>query len=467
MRLPDGFVVRLEPDVIRLAEGAVVVGGSPLTAIQVASALQSELGGPDIRVRDENTARLARRLLATNLATPVLDEVRPVDRDELTVVIPVKDRTAQLERALRALDGLRVIVVDDGSDDPLAVQEVAQRYGACCIPLDVNVGPAGARNAGLAVVGTDFVAFVDSDVRVSAEDLLLLTRHFCDPDVALVAPRVVGDSVAADPRWFEVYDEIGSSLTLGTRASTVRPGARVAWLPSACMVGRTRSLGGGFDAQLRVGEDVDLVWRLARAEQVVRFDPSVAAKHDTRSTVRGWLGRKFLYGSGGALLARRHGNRIAPAILTPLQAAAGVGLLLRSRWGVVLAVVVFVRGLIGVRRVLPAVPGRTWIAAQIALRGIGWAVRQESALAVRHWWPVTAVGVACSRTARKLAVSALVVDAFVAWREERGTPRELGFFARWGGRRLSDLAYGAGLWWGAVRNRSIRVLLPRRPAGFA
>lgn len=34
MRLPDGFVVRLEPDVIRLAEGAVVVGGSPLTAIR-------------------------------------------------------------------------------------------------------------------------------------------------------------------------------------------------------------------------------------------------------------------------------------------------------------------------------------------------------------------------------------------------------------------------------------------------
>ncbi|GAF49472.1 hypothetical protein RW1_085_00160 [Rhodococcus wratislaviensis NBRC 100605] len=28
-------------------------------------------------------------------------------------------------------------------------------------------------------------------------------------------------------------------------------------------------------------------------------------------------------------------------------------------------------------------------------------------------------------------------------------------------RRLDDLAYGAGSWWGAVRARSIRVLVPR------
>ena len=28
-------------------------------------------------------------------------------------------------------------------------------------------------------------------------------------------------------------------------------------------------------------------------------------------------------------------------------------------------------------------------------------------------------------------------------------------------RRLDDLAYGAGLWWGAVRARSARVLVPR------
>jgi GT2 family glycosyltransferase len=77
---------------------------------------------------------------------------------------------------------------------------------------------------------------------------------------------------------------------------------------------------------MRVGEDVDLVWRLVRAGSVVRYDPTRVTRHDTRSSVRGWLGRKFVYGTGGAPLARRHGDWTAPAVLSTtivIGAAAG------------------------------------------------------------------------------------------------------------------------------------------------
>ena len=47
--------------------------------------------------------------------------------------------------------------------EPHAVAQVAARHGAEVVPLAVNVGPAGARNAGLAAVRTPYVAFVDSD----------------------------------------------------------------------------------------------------------------------------------------------------------------------------------------------------------------------------------------------------------------------------------------------------------------
>src|SRR3712207_5590656 len=60
-------------------------------------------------------------------------------------------------------------------------------------------------------------------------------------------------------RWFEMFDAVASSLTLGRRAVTVGPGSAVAWLPSSCLVARATSLGSGFDESLRVGEDVDLV----------------------------------------------------------------------------------------------------------------------------------------------------------------------------------------------------------------
>ena len=47
----------------------------------------------------------------------------------------------------------------------------------------------------------------------------------------------------------------------------MRPGAAVGWLPSACLVARVDRLraAGGFAEDMRVGEDVDLVWRLVDA----------------------------------------------------------------------------------------------------------------------------------------------------------------------------------------------------------
>lgn len=64
---------------------------------------------------------------------------------------------------------------------------------------------------------------------------------------------------------------------------------------------------------------------------------------------------------------------------------------------------------------------------------------------------------------RRALVSALLVDAGVQLAEQRFTPAPLNPLAVLAGRRLDDLAYGAGLWWGAIRARSARVLVPRRP----
>src|SRR3546814_3886310 len=118
-----------------------------------------------------------------------------------------------------------------------------------------NLGPAGARNAGLAKVSTPLVAFVDSDVTVTPDALLSLAKHFTDPKVALVGPRIIGTVHTDHPRWFERYDAARSSLTLGSVPGSVRPGAAVGWLPSACLVGRVEALGSGFAEDLRVGEE--------------------------------------------------------------------------------------------------------------------------------------------------------------------------------------------------------------------
>lgn len=462
--LPDGFVVRLDRSARRWDGGRLLVGGSPVTAMRLAPAAAALLRGDRVVVADEASRTLAGRLVATNLAQPVPDAASEAAPGDVTVVVPVRDRPEQLDRCLAALAPLRVVVVDDASHDPAAVAAVAARRGATVVALTTNVGPAGARNAGLAEVRTPLVAFVDSDVQAPAAVLLALTRHLADPSVALVGPRVSGHVPHAGPRWFERYDAAASSLSLGPHPFSVRPGAGVAWLPSACLVGRTERLGAGFDTRLRVGEDVDLVWRLVDAGWRVRYEPTAVVRHDVRPTVRGWLGRKVVYGSGGALLAERHDAHVAPAVLSPAMAAAGAALLLRRRWSPLVAGAALAWSTTTVARALPSeVPlsTRAAVGASLAARGIGWSVRQQSALLVRHWWPA-ALALSPSPVVRRAAATALVVDSVVALAERRDAPLDVPTLLV--GRRLDDLAYGAGLWWGALRARSLGALRPRRPS---
>ena len=243
----------------------------------------------------------------------------------------------------------------------------------------------------------------------------------------------------------------------------MRPGAAVAWLPSACLVARTDALGDGFDPELRVGEDVDLVWRLVARGGRVRYDPSVRAQHDARPTLGGWLSRKAYYGSGGAALAARHGDALAPAVLSPAYAVAAAALLLRRRWTAPVTALALAHGWRRVRASLPDSPTTDVVAGRLAVRGLGWAVRQESALLLRHWWPLAALGAVRSRQLRRALVTALAVDTIVVLAERRRHPEPAGIPTTLVGRRLDDLAYGAGLWWGAVKEHSIRVLIPRRP----
>jgi mycofactocin system glycosyltransferase len=309
-------------------------------------------------------------------------------------------------------------------------------------------------------VRTPYVAFVDSDVQVDGSDLLRLARHFADPAVVLVGPRVLGHTEGGRPNWYERYENRDSSLTLGTRAGIVRPGAAVAWLPSACLVARTGSLGAGFDGALRVGEDVDLVWRLGEAGHRIRYDPAVEARHETRGSVRDWLARKAFYGKGSAVLAARHGDCVAPAVLSPPYALAAAAALTRHRVAVPLVLAALARGHRAVAQALPSAPGHERLAARIAARGFGWAARQEASLLLRHWWPAAAGAAIVSRSARRALLTALAVDLAVVVRETPGLPtRDLP--AHFVARRLDDLAYGAGLWSGAVRGRCVTPLRPR------
>jgi len=114
------------------------------------------------------------------------------------------------------------------------------------------------------------------------------------------------------------------------------------------------------------------------------------------------------------------------------------------------------------RSTLPT-PRSPLVALRISTRGLGWAVRQESSLAVRHWWPATVAAACFSRHARGALLTAVAVDGVVALAQSRNEPDRPRVAVVLAGRRLDDLAYGAGLWWGSLRGRSASALMTRSP----
>src|SRR5690606_10496937 len=117
---------------------------------------------------------------------------------------------------------------------------------------------------GAATASADWLLFVDAGVELHPAALDALGRLAAPPSVGLVAPRVRS---TPGPGLLERYEVASSPLDLGPRPSTVRPGGRVGYVPSAALLVRRVAFVevGGFDARLRYGEDVDLVWRLVAA----------------------------------------------------------------------------------------------------------------------------------------------------------------------------------------------------------
>jgi hypothetical protein len=94
------------------------------------------------------------------------------------------------------------------------------------------------------------------------------------------------------------------------------------------------------------------------------------------------------------------------------------------------------------------------------LRGTVASGRTLGRSVTRHHWPLAVVAALVSRRARRLVAGVAVVDALDGWWPHR---REIDLPTFAAGRRLEDLAYGAGLWSGALRARSAAALLPVAP----
>jgi mycofactocin system glycosyltransferase len=469
--LPEGFGLILDRSVRAYGNGTVLLGGQPGRLVALtpagAGALQQWLEGggtPTVATR-----QLGRRLVDAGMAHPVAPPLRRAvgsGGSVVTVVVPVRDRADSLDRCLDALgDRVPVIVVDDGSARPDRVAAVARRHRAQLIRRPVNGGPGAARNQALPTVDTELVAFVDSDCEVDPGWLDALVAHFGDPALGAVAPRVRPSAPLPAPAGRPAgrparrsvlgrYADSRSPLDMGAEPGEVGPGRTVGYLPTVALVARRTALGTGFDERLRVGEDVDLVWRILGAGWRVRYEPSVTVHHREPASWIGLLGRRCRYGTSAGPLALRHPGRLAPLELRPWPTAVAAALVARRPEAALALLAGSTAAMAGPLR-RHGVPTSSVVG--FSARGAGWTVvgvgRAVGVLAgpvvvvgiLRRWrWAATAAGLA-------------VLPPLVDWWRRRPPLDPV----RWSLASMADdAAYGVGVWRGCFAARSFGPLVP-------
>lgn len=390
----------------------------------------------------------------------------------VSIVIPVLDRADELGRCLESLaridypkEKLQVIVVDDGSRDDSA--QVARRSGALVVPSGgTRLGPAAARNAGAASAGGELLAFIDSDCTASPGWLAELVPHFRDQKTAAVGGKVEGMCSASA---IDRYEAVMSSLSLGSRERFSNSGDDTFYLPSCnLLVRRSVFLSvHGFEASMQVGEDVDLTWRLRDAGWTIAYLPAGNIRHEHRSSLQSFMSRRFDYGTSEGMLQKIHPLRRKRFLLPPVLGVVLALFLLAPVWGwwsipAAFGLLAADAALYRLRIARRGVPLRFWELLAGRLRALGGLCYYLSYHLIRYYALVLCAVALLLPWFWAVPAALLLVAAGVDYRIRKP---QLSFFRFAGIYSLEQVAYGAGVFWGCLRDRgfgSYRVLLLRK-----
>lgn len=195
--------------------------------------------------------------------------------DDLTVVVPARDAEPTLARTLRSLvdqDAGRpwIVVVDDGSVD--ATSAIARRVlGSGAVVLRAaGIGPGAARNLGIEVAATEFLAFCDADDEWTRDRIRLdlIDLEAC-PDVDVLLGRCR----------YETNDE---RLLAGHRFDDIGRSALVPHFGAATMRRSVIDEVGTIDASLWSYEDYEWFSRARDLGAVVAIHDRVAQTRHLR-----------------------------------------------------------------------------------------------------------------------------------------------------------------------------------------
>jgi GT2 family glycosyltransferase len=216
------------------------------------------------------------------------------------VVIGTRNRTQLLARCLSALEAqtyrpAEIVVVNDASTDGThAFLDHHSRRSAArlrAIHLPGQMGPAAARNRGIASCTSPLVAFTDDDCEPEPDWLrcLVSSLQIQPAEVAGVGGRVL----AASPGLIGEYM---------THHGILEPPPSLSYLVTANCAYRRAAIAavGGFDERVKApgGEDPGLAFALRKRGYRFELCPGAVVRHHYRESVIDFVKTFFRYGRG-------------------------------------------------------------------------------------------------------------------------------------------------------------------------
>ena len=185
---------------------------------------------------------------------------------EISVVIPAYNRVSTLARAIdsvleQSYKASEIIVVDDGSSD--ATSEVAKMYPEVLLLRQNNMGVSTARNNGVMMASTEWIAFLDSDDTWHPKKLAFQVAHHKKNPEAKVSYTdevwIRNDKEWPIPKKFRKPEKVIFENSLDN--------CNIA--PSSVLINKEYFEGlGGFDESFEVCEDYDLWLRVLKEGKI-------------------------------------------------------------------------------------------------------------------------------------------------------------------------------------------------------
>jgi glycosyltransferase involved in cell wall biosynthesis len=253
----------------------------------------------------------------------------------VSLVLPIKNEAAHLERSLEAIDRqtypaerIEIIAVDGGSAD--GTLDILRDRQARDARIKILGGPGvntpAAMNIGIEAARGSIVAKIDGhgwiNDSVVADAVAILVR---DADVGCVGGLVVpvADNDLERSVAYARFSVLGVGGGIYTASEQLQEADTV-----QCGVYRRQALvdAGGFDPDLVFGEDEEANYRLRTAGWRILLQPTMRFNYRVRPNPRELFRQYFRYGRARVAVVRKHPSFFSPKHAAPATAVAILGL---------------------------------------------------------------------------------------------------------------------------------------------